>query len=45
MAGRNLRQLHRPFIQIERILKINGLFVITADVVEAARSTPVIDYT
>ncbi len=44
MAGRNLRLLHRPFIQIERILKINGLSVITAGVVEAARSTPVIDF-
>ncbi|WP_091743328.1 leucine zipper domain-containing protein [Phenylobacterium immobile] len=32
----------RVFIQIERILKINGLSVITDDVVEAARSTLVI---
>jgi hypothetical protein len=30
------------FVQIERILKINGLSVITDDVVEAAPSTLVI---
>jgi len=32
----------RLFVQIERILKINGLSVITDDVLEAARSTLVI---
>jgi len=34
--------LHRLFVQIERILRINGLNAITDDVVEAARSTLVI---
>lgn len=34
--------VHRLFIQIERILRINGLSTITDDVVEAARSTLVI---
>lgn len=38
----NFRLLHRLFTQIERILKINGLNVITNDVIEAARSTLVI---
>ena len=37
-----LRLLHRLFVQIERILRINDLTVITSDVVEAARSTLVI---
>jgi hypothetical protein len=37
--------VHRLFVQIERILKINGLSVITADVVEAARATLVIGAT
>jgi len=35
----------RLFVQIERILKINGLSVVTDDVVEAARSTLVIGAT
>lgn len=38
----NFRLVHRLFTQIERILKINGLTVITSDVIEAARSTLVI---
>jgi hypothetical protein len=42
MTGGNFRLLHRLFVQIERILKINGLSVITDDVIEAARSTLVI---
>jgi len=42
ITGGNFRLLHRLFVQIERILKINGLSVVTDDVVEAARSTHVI---
>lgn len=38
----NFRLLQRLFTQIERVLKINGLAVITSDVVDAARSTLVI---
>jgi DNA transposition AAA+ family ATPase len=41
----NFRLLHRLFVQIERILRINELSVITEDVVEAARSTLVIGAT
>lgn len=41
----NFRLLHRLFVQIERILRINELHVITEDVVEAARSTLVIGAT
>ena len=42
LPGGNFRLLHRLFVQIEPILKSNGLSVITDDVVEAARSTLVI---
>ena len=42
ITGGNFRLLHRLFVQIGRILKINGLNIITDDVVEAARSTLVI---
>lgn len=38
----NFRLLHRLFIQIERVLRINDLHTITAEVVDAARSTLVI---
>ncbi|MFM0069175.1 AAA family ATPase [Paraburkholderia aspalathi] len=41
----NFRLLHRLFVQIDRILRINDLQVITEDVVEAARSTLVIGVT
>ena len=41
----NFRLLHKLFVQIERILRINELSVITEDVVEAARSTLVIGAT
>ena len=41
----NFRLLHRLFAQIERILLINELHVITEDVVEAALSTLVIGAT
>ena len=45
MTGGNFRLLHRLFVQIERILRLNELTVITKDVVEAARSTLVIGVT
>ena len=45
ITGGNFRLLHRLFVQIARILKINGFSVITDDVVEAARSTLVIGIT
>ncbi|WP_249201783.1 hypothetical protein [Acetobacter thailandicus] len=39
MTGGNFRLLHRLFVQIERILWLNELTIITEDVVEVARST------
>ena len=38
----NFRLLKRLFPQIERVMKINDLTVITNDVIEAAQSTLVI---
>ncbi|MFD2741151.1 AAA family ATPase [Sulfitobacter aestuarii] len=45
ITGGNFRLLHRLFVQIERILKINELSLVTDDVVEAARSTLIIGAT
>lgn len=45
LTGGNFRLLHRLFVQIERIMRLNELTVITEDVVEAARSTLVIGVT
>jgi DNA transposition AAA+ family ATPase len=42
ITGGNFRLLRRPFLQIERVLQVNELTVITDDVVNAARSTLVI---
>jgi hypothetical protein len=38
----NFRLIHRLFTQIERVLQINNLTVITNDVVETARGNLVI---
>jgi DNA transposition AAA+ family ATPase len=45
LTNGHFRLLHRLFVQIERILRLNELHVITEDVVEAARSTLVIGAT
>lgn len=45
ITGGNFRLLHRLFVQIDRILKINDLSLVTDEVVEAARSTLVIGAT
>ena len=42
ITGGNFRLLHRLFVQVERIMKINDLTVVTEDVVDAARSALVI---
>jgi hypothetical protein len=45
ITGGNFRLLHRLFVQIERVLKLNGLTFVTDEVVNAARSTLVIGAT
>ncbi|WP_282129603.1 cadherin-like domain-containing protein [Roseobacter litoralis] len=45
VTGGNFCLLHRLFVQIERILKINEMTLVTNEVVEAARSTLVIGAT
>ena len=42
LTGGNFRLLRRLFLQIERVLQVNELTVITDDVVNAARSNLVI---
>ncbi len=39
ITGANFRLLRRLFLQIERVLQVNELTVVTNDVVNAARST------
>jgi DNA transposition AAA+ family ATPase len=45
ITGGNFRLLQRLFVQIDRILKINELSVVTDDVVAAARTTLVVGVT
>lgn len=45
ITGGNFRLLHRLFVQIERILRINEMTAITEEVVDAARSTLLIGAT
>ena len=45
ITGGTFRLLQRLFVQIGRVLKINGLTAITDDVVESARSTLIIGAT
>lgn len=45
LTGGNFRLIQRLFAQIARVLSINDLSVITADVVEAASSTLVLGAT
>ena len=45
MTGGNFRLLHRLFMQIERIMEINQLHVITKEVVETARESLIIGVT
>lgn len=45
ITGGNFRLVKRLFTQIQRIMRINELHTLTADVVETARSTLVIGAT
>lgn len=45
ITGGNFRLVHRLFVQIARVMRINELNVVTEDVVEAARSVLVIGAT
>ena len=45
VTGGNFRLVHRLFVQIERVMRINGLKAVTEEVVDAARSTLVIGVT
>lgn len=45
ITGGNFRLVHRLFVQIARVMRINALNAITEDVVEAARSVLVIGAT
>jgi hypothetical protein len=45
ITGGNFRLVQRLFVQIERILRLNGRNSVTDDVVEAARSVLVIGAT
>lgn len=44
LTGGNFRLLQRLFVQIDRVLRINGLSVVSEDVVEAAASALVIGH-
>ena len=44
LTGGNFRLLQRLFVQIDRVLRINELSVITEDIVEAAASALVIGH-
>lgn len=42
ITGGNFHLIHRLYTQIERILQINGMHMVTKEVVEAAREQLVI---
>jgi len=44
LTGGNFRLLQRLFVQVDRVLRINELSVVTAEVVEAAASALVIGH-